>query len=827
MPVPERRTGAGDAAFWLAFVPSVVLLALVLLAARFARDQAAAGATVSLCVSALLLTPALVLYVLRRPGAASPYWLAYWTGALLAYLAYLFWALIQFSGGDLSELAEVSLGVGNALRLLLAVWWTVDVLLALAIRTDAAGIGRLRSAASLLAFAVVAYSATVRGQGLTVFFGVVLVVAAGLALLIRLAVWPGEPGSPSSRVLVGFFGLLNRLVPWHWLPKYVGALNLEAFRDVVRQKNLYNTRAPAIPELPVDPPPFNPDFLYRRSSEGTDNDLTDRMMGAAHTRFGRNVPLDRVFPEPEPALLEPSPRIISNRLLARPAKDGFVPATTLNLLAAAWIQFMTHDWFHHGTTGANPFKVPLDKERGDTWQGGTDPMLVRRTPPDPTRPPPAVSGESQYPPTYLNDGSHWWDGSQIYGNNEAETRALRSPDREVKRGRDGEPDVVADTRGELRLSKDRLLPIDPATQQEQSGLTDNWWLGLSLMHTLFAQEHNAIAARLRLEYPFWDSDRLFHTARLINVGLMAKIHTAEWTPAILSHPTLDIGMHANWSGLLGEHFKLAFGRVGDGEMLSGIPGSTVNQHGAPYCLTEEFVSVYRMHPLMPDSLRFHRARDGRFVKEMALPDLVNEKVRGALDVAPDQGGNLTMDDVCYSFGITHPGAVVLHNFPNFLRDLRKREQDGTEHQIDLAAIDILRDRERGVPRYNDFRELFHKPRVTTFEQITSNPEWARELREVYGDVNRVDLMVGLFAEDFPQGFGFSDTAFRVFVLMASRRLKSDRFFTTDYTPDVYTPAGLDWINTNTMSSVVLRHFPAVAGAVRQVKNAFAPWPRPA
>jgi hypothetical protein len=62
---------------------------------------------------------------------------------------------------------------------------------------------------------------------------------------------------------------------------------------------------------------------------------------------------------------------------------------------------------------------------------------------------------------------------------------------------------VIDTRGELRLSPDRLLPIDPATQQEQAGLTDNWWLGLSLMHTLFAQEHNAIAARLRLEYPYW------------------------------------------------------------------------------------------------------------------------------------------------------------------------------------------------------------------------------------------------------------------------------------------------------------------------------------
>ena len=66
---------------------------------------------------------------------------------------------------------------------------------------------------------------------------------------------------------------------------------------------------------------------------------------------------------------------------------------------------------------------------------------------------------------------------------------------------------------------------------------------------------------------------------------------------------------------------------------------------------------------------------------------------------------------------------------------------------------------------------------------------------MYGDVERVDLMIGLYAEPLPKGFGFSDTAFRVFILMASRRLKSDRFFTRDYTAEVYTQEGLDWIAT--------------------------------
>ncbi|MCD6059147.1 MAG: heme peroxidase, partial [Thermomicrobiales bacterium] len=65
--------------------------------------------------------------------------------------------------------------------------------------------------------------------------------------------------------------------------------------------------------------------------------------------------------------------------------------------------------------------------------------------------------------------------------------------------------------------------------------------------------------------------------------------------------------------------------------------------------------------------------------------------------------------------------------------------------------------------------------------------------------------------------------FRIFVLMAPRRLKSDRFFTTDFTPQVYTQVGLDWIADNGMSTVLLRHLPHLRPALRGVTNAFSPW----
>ena len=79
---------------------------------------------------------------------------------------------------------------------------------------------------------------------------------------------------------------------------------------------------------------------------------------------------------------------------------------------------------------------------------------------------------------------------------------------------------------------------------------------------------------------------------------------------------------------------------------------------------------------------------------------------------------------------------------------------------------------------------------TSFAELTDNVDWQRELQEVYGHVEKVDLLVGMHAETPPPGFAISDTAFRIFILMAGRRIKSDRFFTDDFTPEVYT-AGRD------------------------------------
>ncbi|MBI4064031.1 MAG: peroxidase [Elusimicrobia bacterium] len=560
---------------------------------------------------------------------------------------------------------------------------------------------------------------------------------------------------------------------------------LAAFRHDLRKFNLYDTETLASTgQDDLGSVPRR--YLFARSPDGAFNDLRNPGMGRAGARFGRNMPLASSMPD-MPKMAEPSAREVSQSLMTR---KELVPATIVNNLAAAWIQFQVHDWVNHVKETGSPLTVPV--KEGDSWH--ENPMTIDRTAPDSTRP---VGSEGA--PTYRNTETHWWDASQIYGSSEEKQQQLRL-------GIDGK----------LKIRSDGLLPRDPRFSGgiDLTGFNDNYWVGLSMMHTIFVKEHNAICDMLKARHPDWDDNRIFDVARLVNSALLAKIHTVEWTPAILQHPALEMGMKANWWGLLGKGFKNRFGRVSDSEVISGIPGSSTDHHGTDYSLTEEFDIVYLMHPLLRDEYDFYSHRNGRLLGRLTLEEIQGRHTRPLVEHVP-------MADLFYSFGITNPGAITIRNFPKTLQNFETQ----AFRKVDLAAVDIMRARERGIPRYNDFRERLRMPRVKSFEELTGGDrELAREISRVYGgNIDNVDAMVGMFAEKPPEGFGFSDTAFRIFILMASRRLKSDRFFTVDYRPEVYTQEGLDWVENNTMVTVMLRHHPELGSALRGVGNAFIPW----
>src|SRR5262249_12405415 len=155
----------------------------------------------------------------------------------------------------------------------------------------------------------------------------------------------------------------------------------------------------------------------------------------------------------------------------------------------------------HGTGDIdNPWKVPLPAG-DDFWQ---NPMLIPRTIADSTRPP----DDNTAPPTHLNLETHWWDASQVYPTDQKLQSSVRSG-----------------TGGKLRMVPNGTDQQLPPPLLEQLAVVPGWWLGLGLLTTLFAREHNAICDRLAIEYPSWSDEELFQRARLINAALLAKIHT--------------------------------------------------------------------------------------------------------------------------------------------------------------------------------------------------------------------------------------------------------------------------------------------------------------
>lgn len=574
---------------------------------------------------------------------------------------------------------------------------------------------------------------------------------------------------------------------WYEYPSLVlQTANLAKLRKDLREKNLFEAEG-------VRPQVFGEateEKVRARQPDGTWNDVDEPGMGSLGSGFGRNVPLEMTKPDRK-RLLDPNPRVISERLMAR---DVFKPAGIINSLAAAWLQFENHNWFFHGHGDpSDVIKIPLPP--GDPWP--LDEMVIRSTQPIPGSP---ETPEGQAP-LYGNFATHWWDASQIYGSGDKRQAEIRT---------------FVD--GKIKVQDDGRLPPSPDPEQpgiELTGMRENYWVGVGLLHTLFAREHNAVCDELKKAYPSFDDQRLFEVAWLVTAAVIAKIHTVEWTTCVLRHPALQIGMNANWYGALGDTFKEKIGRIGDSEALSGILGSSTDHHTAPFSLTEEFVSVYRMHPLIADDWDFYSFESGELLESTTFTEIQGRYTRDFMD-------KYEMGDLWYSFGLGSAGAVCLKNYPNHLRQLTRLDGQVT----DLATLDIVRDRERGVPRYNDFREALRMPRRKNFDQLTPNKEWAKEIAEIYnGDIDSVDLQVGMQAEKPPKGFGFSDTAFRIFILMASRRLKSDRFFTTDFRPEIYTQVGFDWVNDATMKDVLLRHYPELEPVIGDVERVFAPWPK--
>ena len=207
------------------------------------------------------------------------------------------------------------------------------------------------------------------------------------------------------------------------------------------------------------------DLIRWRTVTGICNDILNPDMGSSGMLFARNVEFETSFPDlgldqltrnrhgSRLSLLEPDPQVISRRLLTRiqsspdkcqagyglpgDSKDAncdYKKAPFFNVLAAYWIQFMTHDWFSHLEEGHNSpeyIKVGCETKRVNNVEVQLTPEDIEKLGCRPddrmdigyvaqdTPPGTFDSGGHTYltraPKTMANTNTAWWDASQLYG----------------------------------------------------------------------------------------------------------------------------------------------------------------------------------------------------------------------------------------------------------------------------------------------------------------------------------------------------------------------------------------------------------------------------
>lgn len=751
------------------------------------------------------------------------------------------------------------------------------------------------------------------------------------------------------------------------------------------------------------------DLIRFRTLTGICNDIKNPLMGSTNQPFARNVQFESTFPDlgkNEVAknrhgkrldMLKPDPQVISRKLFTRmqsgpdncsgldddsaKANCDYKKAPFFNVLAAFWIQFMTHDWFSHLYEGNN---APKHRAMGcathlvnnvETSLSSDDVFRLKCRPNDEIDE--AALAETDAPATfndangkkYLerayrtthNNVTAWWDASQIYGYDDNSRKRVKRDPKDPAKLR---LDPVRADKGELRGYLPMLETGDPKNAvwrgQEATAFPDNWSIGLSFFHNVFAREHNRFVEEFRKQTPDADSglrdpakrergdikyrdvtdNELFEIARLVVAAEIAKIHTTEWTTQLLYNEPLYLGMNANWHGLLRENDPASaamekivvqnFGKSHDAKNAnqwysvlaagSGIFGlgshvyaddaifalydpkktdiwnldnpnhvnGGINHFGSPFNFPEEFVTVYRLHPMVPDLIEYTELADDRSTIRKKIPVL--KTFRGnATEYMRKEG----LANWGLSMGRQPLGLLTLQNHPQFLQNLPMDRFHTNTDKIDVAALDLIRDRERGVPRFNEFRRQYGLKTLKRFydfvddglpkdsDERKEQEKLAKVLHDVYGEhkcdafkiittaqvnddekpindcfgqpngtpvdnIEDVDTVVGWLAEfPRPHGFAISETQFQVFILNASRRLFSDRFFTSSFRPEFYTHLGVDWVTNNgpdgrkmepnksnghkvevsPLKRVLLRVIPELETELADVINVFDPWTR--
>lgn len=353
--------------------------------------------------------------------------------------------------------------------------------------------------------------------------------------------------------------------------------------------------------------------------------------------------------------------------------------------------------------------------------------------------------------------NHNIDLAQIYGANEDVALLLRAKEggrltSQIIRGEEY-PDYLGelDSEGKWQVKEKYLdLPyikdtevrakvIDIVKEENKPHLfatgleRGNAILGNICFSTLFLREHNTICKVLEKEYPSWDDDRLFHTARIINTVVLMKLVIEDYVNHIAGLKVLKM----------------------DSSFVE-----KQDWYRTPW-IAAEFNLLYRWHSLIPDYLDL----DGTPQSLVANYSLL--KTKGLANIFQAAAKQTA-------------GKISLKNVPTFM--------------LPNERLMVEKGREWNLPPFNEYRKKFGLDPLTSFAAFTDNETVQAKLEALYQTPDKVELTVGLFAEQ-PTGLTLTGELLTTMVAYdaVTQIYTNPLLAKTNYTKEHFTPLGMKWI----------------------------------
>ena len=455
-----------------------------------------------------------------------------------------------------------------------------------------------------------------------------------------------------------------------------------------------------------------------QSIDGTGNNLENTAFGATDAELLRVAENDYADGISEPAGEDrPSAREISN-LLSAADPEGTTSERNLSSFVFAWGQFLDHDIDlslepeNEEDAVSFDIEVPDGDPLFDPFNTGEATIHLTRS---------AIAdgtGTSvDNPAEQVNSITAWVDGSQVYGSDQETSDSLR--------------EFVG---GRLLISDDGLLPTDENGGILAGDIRAAENVVLTSMHALFVREHNRLADEIEAENPDLSDEEIFQEARAIVIAELQSITYNEYLPALLGEDALSdySGYDSSVDPSIANEFSTAAFRFGH---------STLN---------DEFRLVGNDGEDVAEAISLASAF---FTPELLEETGIDSFLKYASSTQ-SQEVDLEVVDSLRNFLFGPPGAGGL----------------------DLVSLNIQRGRDHGLADYNSTREAYGLERAETFADITSNEDVAANLESLYGDVENIDLWVGLMAEDHTENGSLGETATTIIADQFERLRDGDRFY---------------------------------------------------